>query len=149
MPISGSLFLKVLFLDIDGVVNCKTTGGRNHGRMVIEPRLAAMVLGIAKAVPELKVVLSSSWREDRKSRAIIEKRVVPCFDATPVFNEADDVRGYEIQAWIESNPGVERYAILDDDCDMLPHQLPHFFQTQTDVGITQEIAGKIIVHLTA
>ena len=41
-------------------------------------------------------------------------KVVPCFDVTPRFDEEDDVRGYKIQAWLELNPEVDRYAILDD-----------------------------------
>ncbi len=141
--------MKVLFLDIDGVVNCETTRGRRQGRLAIEPRLATIVRGIVTAVPELKVVLSSSWREVPESRPALEKRVVPFFDITPLLDALDDVRGYEIQAWIECNPGVSRYAILDDDDDFLPHQLPHFFRTMTDIGITQELADRIIAHLTA
>ena len=141
--------MRVLFLDIDGVVNCETTRGRRDGRLAIEPRLAGIVRGIVAAVPEVKVVLSSSWREAPEGRATIEKRVVPLFGATPLLDAADDVRGYEIQAWIELNPGVSRYAIVDDDCDMLPHQLPHFFRTVAAVGITQELADRIVAHLTA
>ena len=141
--------MKVLFLDIDGVVNCKTTRRRHRGLMGIDPRLTKIVRGIAQALPDLKVVLSSSWREVEEGRAIVEEHVLPCFDVTPVFDEADDVRGYEIQAWLELNPGGTRYAILDDDCDMLPHQLPNFFRTKTEVGVTQELADRIIAHLTA
>jgi membrane-bound lytic murein transglycosylase MltF len=42
---------------------------------------------------------------------------------------------------------VERYAILDDDTDMLPEQLPNFFQTTWEEGLTEEIAEKVIAHL--
>ena len=115
--------------------------------MPIEPRLARIVQQIARAVPELKIVLSSSWREIEVGRAVVEENVVPCFDMTPVFDEADDVRGYEIKAWLELHPGVARYAIVDDDCDMLDHQLPHFFRTSSKTGITKELADKIVAHL--
>jgi hypothetical protein len=139
--------MKVIFLDIDGVLNCEDTGGRRHGRMVIEPRLAEIVRSIAAAVPDLRVVLSSSWREVPARRRQIEKMVLPCFDATPVFDADDDVRGFEIQAWIESTPQVTHYAIIDDADDMLPHQLPHLFRTDTAVGITPELAARIVDHL--
>ena len=140
--------MKVLFLDIDGVVNCKTTRRRRkRGLMPIDPKLARIVQNIARSVPELKVVLSSSWREVEQGRTVVEGNVVPCFDATPVFDEADDVRGYEIQAWLELHPRVTRYAIVDDDCDMLDHQRPHFFRTSAKTGITQRLANKIVAHL--
>jgi hypothetical protein len=140
--------MKVLFLDIDGVVNCTATSRRRvRGLMPIEPRLARIVQGIAQAIPDLKIVLSSSWREAKAGRAVIEDKVAPCFDITPVFDEADDVRGYEIQAWLELHPGVTRYAIVDDNCDILNHQRPHFFRTSSKTGITKELADKIVAHL--
>jgi hypothetical protein len=140
--------MKVLFLDIDGVVNCENTRSRRHrGLMPIEPRLARIIRGIAQSVPGLKIVLSSAWREIEEGRALVEQIVVPCFDITPVLDEADDVRGYEIQAWLELHPDVTRYAILDDDCDMLDHQQQHFFRTSPKTGITQELADKIVAHL--
>jgi hypothetical protein len=113
--------MKVLFLDIDGVVNCMTMRQRHRGFIGIDPRLALIVQNIVLAVPGLKVVLSSSWRCLEDGRA--ERKVVPCFDVTPLFDEEDDVRGYEIQAWLELHPEVDRYAILDDDTDFLEHQL--------------------------
>jgi hypothetical protein len=141
--------MKVLFLDIDGVVNCKTTTRRYRGLMLVERRLADIVRDIVVAVPDLKVVLSSSWREAAGGRAVVEEQVVTCFDVTPCFQAEDDVRGYEIQAWLEMNPGVEKYAILDDDSDFLPHQLPSLFKTTTDVGITRHLADRIVAHLNA
>ena len=141
--------MKVLFLDIDGVVNCLKTKTRHRGFIGIDPRMARIVRNIAQAVPDLKVVLSSSWRCVQESRAEVERSVVPCFDVTPEFDAEDDVRGYEIQAWLELHPGVERYAILDDDCDMLEHQMPNFFRTSFEIGITQELADKVVAHLLA
>jgi hypothetical protein len=134
--------MKVLFLDIDGVVR-KITRQRHHGLFGIDPRLAEIVRNVVLAVPGLKVVLSSSWRCLKDGRSLIEKKVVPCFDITPLFDEEDDVRGYEIQAWLELHPEVDRYAILDDDTDFLEHQLPNFFHT---TGITQQLADKIVAH---
>src|SRR5437867_5547994 len=62
------------------------------------------------------------WRCLEDGRSHVEKKVVPCFDVTPLFDEEDDVRGYEIQAWLELHPEVDRYAILDDETDFLEHQ---------------------------
>src|SRR5262249_22294460 len=147
-PIEWIKHMKVLFLDIDGVVNCKTTRRRHRGLMGIDQRLARVVREIAHAVPDLKVVLSPAWRGVEDGRGAVEDKGVPWFDVTICFDADDDVRGYEIQAWLEMNPGVERYAILDDDCDMLPHQMPSLFRTSTGIGITQELADRIVTHLT-
>ena len=37
----------------------------------------------------------------------------------------------------------ERYAIIDDDNDMMYHQAKLFFQTSYKTGLTQEICDKI------
>jgi HAD domain in Swiss Army Knife RNA repair proteins len=88
---------------------------------------------------------SRKGRTDLRSE--VDRQVLPCFDVTPVFDEADDVRGYEIQAWLELHPEVDRYAILDDDTDFLEHRLPNFFHTSPNRGITQRLADKIVAHL--
>jgi hypothetical protein len=33
------------------------------------------------------------------------------------------IRGEEIKAWLHQHPEVTRYAIVDDDSDMLPEQV--------------------------
>src|SRR5262245_21023772 len=100
--------MKVLFLDIDGVVNGDTTVNRN--RRLIDPQLATIVRGILKAVPSLKLVLSSSWRCADGGRGAVERRIAPCFDQTPVLRDATLTRGHEIEAWLIEHPEVETYA---------------------------------------
>jgi hypothetical protein len=58
----------------------------------------------------------------------------------------------EINNWINKNiphkvrdSGAFRYAILDDDSDMLLWQQDHFFQTSfEDGGLAEEIAAAVI-----
>lgn len=73
-------------------------------------------------------------------------------------------RGKEIKAWLDKwdegtlrnapkhtsilNETVTAYAILDDDSDMLPEQMPNFFKTSWATGITEEIADAVEKHLT-
>lgn len=53
-------------------------------------------------------------------------------------------RGHEIEAWIRwwnvHNPNdlVDDYLILDDDSDMLKHQMSHFIHTNTKYGFVYE-----------
>lgn len=146
--------MRVLFLDIDGVVNCETTTQRHRGYIGIDPYMAFLVGKITLAVPDLKVVLSSSWRNFHDDGiAEITKQVVPIFDVTPDSwydkeKLRSSMRGEEIQAWLYDHPEVTRYAILDDDRRMLEHQLPNFFNTSFVTGITEEIMQRIIDHFT-
>lgn len=137
--------MKVLFLDIDGVVNCKTTTQRHRGFIGIDPYMAFMV-GKIQLDTGCEVVLSSTWRMDEKSRAEVRKQVVKFIDCTPHIPEKRE-RGHEIQAWLDQHPEVTRYAILDDDSDMLESQLPNFFKTSWEFGITAEIAKAVTDHL--
>lgn len=140
--------MKVLFLDIDGVVNCKTTTQRHRGYIGIDPYMAFLVGRIVEAT-DAKVVLSSSWRYFEDGRAEVERQVVKCIDVTPNLPISGGVeaceRGNEIQAWLTEHPEVERYAILDDDSDFLPDQ--PLFKTSWETGLTEEIAGRVIQFL--
>jgi hypothetical protein len=159
--------MKILFLDIDGVVNCATTTQRHRGFIGIDPMMAFLVGKITLAVPDLKVVLSSSWRHMTEGREEVERQVVPIFDITPRREKGNLLRGDEIKAWLDSHElmkcdtptscppfsramcmghSIEKYAILDDDSDMLEEQLPNFFKTSWQTGITDEIAERVINH---
>ena len=72
-------------------------------------------------------------------------------DVTPALDpELELVRGLEIQLWLNEYPDeVERYAILDDqEEEMLEEHAPNFFHVSCDTGITQELADRIVAHLT-
>lgn len=143
---------KILFLDIDGVVNCKNTAQRHRGFIGIDPYMALLVNRIVEATGA-EVVLSSTWRVTEDSREEVKAQVIDFADVTPpsTYNKRTEhysKRGEEIQAWLDENGHkVGKYAILDDDTDMLPEQLPNYFQTTWEVGLTQEIADKVIEHL--
>lgn len=141
--------MKVLFLDIDGVVNCKTTTQRHRGYIGIDPYMAFLV-GKIQLDTDCRVVLSSTWRMWPDSRDEVKKQVVNFIDVTPNLGDGSrfgSVRGKEIAAWLNEHPNVEKYAILDDDKDMLEEQLPHFFNTSWDTGITEEIAKQVTDYL--
>lgn len=57
----------------------------------------------------------------------------------------ETLRGTEIQNWINKNP-VEKYAIIDDDSDMLPEQLCNFFLSDGYVGLTPYMIYRIDRH---
>lgn len=148
--------MKILFLDIDGVCNSEETfrkDGKCH--FPIDPYMAFLV-GKIQLDTGCKVVLSSSWRHHPESVEHVHRRIVNIYDTTgsepldPTRPSGVEncQRGREIKAWIDSQKyKVDRYAILDDDSDMLPEQLPNFFKTSWKTGLTEEIAKKVIEHL--
>lgn len=134
--------MKVLFLDIDGVVNYE--GSATAGLFPIDPDAAARVARIV-AHTECEVVLSSNWRRLKEGREVVSKKVVPIFDVTP---DTDSYyRGDDIQAWLDEHPEVDRYAVLDDDADWTHDQQPHWFLTTWEEGLTDEIMQRVIDHL--
>lgn len=53
-------------------------------------------------------------------------------------------RGYEIQEWLDNNPDVTHYVILDDNSDMLDSQLGNFVKTDMFRGLCGADAEKAI-----
>ena len=135
--------MKVLFLDVDGVLNNAETIERSWGFSGIDPRLASLVKRI-RSNTGCKVVLSSSWTLVKSGQEQVEQHVGRCVDVTPMRLGS---RGHEINAWLRAHPEVQRYAILDDDDDMLPEQLANLFQTSLKTGITEDIVFAIEQHL--
>jgi hypothetical protein len=142
---------KVLFLDIDGVCNSAEFMENNRnpnigGALGLDPFAVVLVKMIVQDTG-CDVVLSSTWRLNEWSRQQVRNEVVEFVDVTPDLNGKD--RGYEIEAWLDAHPEVTRYAILDDDMDMLVHQAPNFFKTTWKEGLTREIAQAVTEHLNS
>lgn len=115
--------MKVLFLDIDGVLNnartedkIQTVFGPFTG---LCPILTRRLVDWLTLHPDVKVVLSSSWRLDERYDHVFTKHLnssnIFWIDITPNLGR----RGREIASWLAKND-VERYAILDDISDMHP-----------------------------
>lgn len=134
--------MKVLFIDIDGVVNCATTRQRHRGFIGIDPHMAFLV-GKIKLDTDCEVVLSSSWRHFDDGKEEVERQVCKLYDVTP--EHTSGFRGNEIAMWLDAHPNVSRYAILDDDTDFIPDQ--KLFKTEWSTGITKEIAEVVTKYL--
>jgi hypothetical protein len=131
---------KVLFLDIDGVLNshrtCYATGGFPHGfEDHQKPRFDWVAVALIRRLCEgedASIVLSSSWRIIHSVHDCANGLDLPIFDKTPSL---PGVRGEEIQDWLNRHPEVEQYAIVDDNSDMLASQMDHFVQTSHQDGL--------------
>lgn len=152
---------KVLFLDIDGVLNSHRTctafgsplkGGFPHGfdadNMALFDHAAIGLIRKLCDTTGASIVLSSSWRIIHSVHECANGLDLPIFDRTPSLNWHGRTRGHEIAEWLAAHPEVERYAIVDDDGDMLVEQQPYFVQTDFRDGLRygdferlQEILG--------
>ncbi len=156
--------MKVLFLDFDGVLNShKYFSERdNHQpryamfdeRNEFDPDAMHNLLAILDHFPDLKVVISSSWRYGRTIEKLNEllgftkvytDRVI---GKTADQSERGYARGWEIQDWLDAHPEVTNFAILDDDSDMV-HLSDHHVKTSFSVGLTAENVAQVIKILEA
>lgn len=148
---------RVLFLDVDGVLNHSGSyTGNALGAQPIEPDAVALLNEVIDATG-CYIVLSSSWRgmgelEDKLRACGALRHVYPMDWRTPRLESVTKggvivatVRGNEIATWLQCHPDVERYAIVDDDSDMLPEQKPFFVQTSfTGGGLQRHHADQLI-----
>ena len=136
--------MKVIFLDIDGVLN-------NTASLVeavhLLPEKAILLQRLITAT-DAKIVISSTWRVGRTPAQIQEYLYfIGCWNATVVdFTPAlPGVRGHEIQTWLDSGvTNVESYVIIDDDDDMLESQKDNFILTDIRCGFTSRDLAKAI-----
>ena len=138
---------KVIFLDIDGVLNCRTTKQRTRGFIGLEPRFIKRFYALVKKTGA-EVILSSSWRIGEKWK---ENLAIAGFDVTILkgrtpANTTLDIRGEEIDLWLSRQREPIHYAIIDDDSRMLPHQ--PLFRTDWEKGLTKEICHRVFMHLS-
>lgn len=128
--------MKVIFLDIDGVLNSIDTTLAFYGQLspAREDKLDPMSVGLLKKLCDntsARIVISSTWRKlySREEFLDIFKSYgwhdFPFEDVTDNNNSCRQTRGHEIQRWLDAN-GNPEYIILDDDSDMLESQLNNF-----------------------
>ena len=111
--------MKVIFLDIDGVLNSDEYVDRVKKSDIqgIERDIDIEKVKLLKrAIDETgaKVVLSSTWRYTKNARYL--KELLANYgirvDSTPYIQ---DKRGLEIKKWLSENQGVEDFLIIDDE----------------------------------
>lgn len=127
--------MKVIFLDIDGVLNTTATPRPNKDSRVIEQTLLARLKKLQQDTGAT-VVLSSTWRHDREGLASAKRFGIPFMDVLPDMRPRP--RSEEIVAWLQAHPNVQRFAVIDDDDDCLD-ALP-LFQPSAAVGLTDKLA---------
>lgn len=150
---------KVLFLDIDGVLNSHqwtrvlVRQTKPGGILDFCPISCSNLMEILARHPDLQIVISSTWRIGHRTLDTLREELKPTgldmsriVGMTPVL---DRYRGTEIKAYCDANgldPEVDTLIILDDNSDMKP--LMHcLIQTDGRMGLMWDKAVKILIRL--
>lgn len=136
---------RVIFLDIDGVLcTMRSHWVYSNASFMrhLDPVAVRMVARLCHQT-DSQLVLSSTWRGQFSEAAMSMFLMQTGFQDFPPWHSdwktpsLNRPRGYEIAEWLKINP-VDNYVILDDDSDMLDHQLSHFVKTDTYNGFLWE-----------
>lgn len=139
--------MKVLFLDFDGVLNIWPNPSRSG--VFHKPSCINLEFLLAK-VPDLKIVVSSSWRtfgldavtDVLKSNGIDPRRVIDITGHEQSTNSWNH-RGFQVECWLKRHTNVKHFAIVDDESDFDPfmHKL---VKTDRFKGLTQDNVEKLL-----
>lgn len=126
--------MKIIFLDIDGVLNCKETPNPRKFPFMVDATLLQRLKRLLE-MTGAQVVLSSNWRYDPAGLFSAEHYGVPFIGSTPDL--PGQPRCNAILEWLRSHPDVERFIVLDDEDDELD-DLP-LFQPSRSTGLTDDM----------
>lgn len=154
--------LRVLFLDIDGVLNSNQyllnnpgafDRGTPQGYLPMFDDAACARLEVVLRVTGAKIVISSSWRyghtiEQMREYLAAKGVTAEVIDFTPSGHISDlsgdasietkmTCRGHEISAWIDAHPELDSYVVVDDNSDM-DGVRERFVQTTWEHGLLDE-----------
>ena len=156
---------KIIFLDIDGMLNTKHWDKNavidKYGYAYDPAAISNLKMILDETGAE--IVISSSWKcmGLAKLQEMWSDRKLPgkVVDVTP--NSVGDefllhanldnmdllaIRGQEIKEWLMLHgKDVSNYVILDDMNDILQEQMPYFVWIDPDVDITKENAKQAIM----
>jgi hypothetical protein len=154
--------MKVIFLDIDGVLNSEEFLKNNQSEMIDRNNVSILKSVIDKT--GAVIVMSSGWRlwfddnmmpRDGYSQClhdILYEFDIKLFDKTPDFSTEEirtkktfsKVKAKEIIAWLSDHETVDKYVVLDDLNLQNEEINSHLVRTNAQVGITEDDAKRVI-----
>ncbi len=141
--------MKIIFLDIDGVMNSKRYFRSIDMKKNNWDRFDPISVNLIKQLVEefeAKIVISSSWRFGAKDLLFNELTKSGLLKylhkdwKTPYMYGYK--RGDEIMNWLENHKGIKKYIIIDDEANILEDQTSIFVNTNMDLGFNEECFKK-------
>lgn len=140
--------MNIIFLDIDGVLNShrklievyNKTHKPHSGYNYPFDEICLNNLKRLVEVTNSKLVITSTWRKDKKGRDTLIKALKEyqldqsIIGYTPILHQP---RGIEIQAYLSTLEQQANFIILDDDTDM-ETLVNYLVKTNIKVGLTKE-----------
>jgi hypothetical protein len=155
--------MKVIFLDIDGVLNNEQTNAKSpDGYIGIGNTLLKRLSSIVKET-NARIVLSSTWKSEwDKNESLCSndgKYMVKKFRQLGllVFDKIEDIdnslstRGAAIMKYLEYHSEVEEWVVIDDDefdFAKYPEIMDRFVHTDHLKGLVEEDVKKAIELLS-
>lgn len=141
--------MKILFLDVDGVLNSYSNTTKDikspHGTYGVEEVHLVQLRRILDTLPEVQVVLCSTWRKYRDLTHYLWEKIGFKYRSrwkgnTPILRARPD----EICFWVNAQTEeVTHWVVLDDQ--IFPDEIAgHIVNTNCLVGLTSEIADEVI-----
>ena len=134
--------MKVIFLDIDGVMNSVADGFS----FTIETDLHFNILKSIVDQTGAKIVLSSTWRLCDRDYQLVDKRLrefgMSLMGRTPSLSGKK--RGDEIRAWLHEHTEVKNFVILDDEGDMREFKYTNLVRTDPMIGLRSPWAREAV-----
>lgn len=142
---------KVLFLDVDGVLNRRSLLTVEADTFALCPKACAR-LKVLVAMTGARIVLSSSWRSSEQHISYLRKYNVleqmhDDWQTKEIGN--GKTRGDEIDEWLSRHPEVTQFAIVDDVDDFLPKQRRYFVHTSYEQGLLDKHVKRLAAILGA
>jgi len=148
--------MKIIFLDIDGVLNTYYTKElTSTGSIFVEEKNIKILKQLIDQT-DAKVVLSSTWRMGWKhldvgmkktefAKDFIELRNklgefgIELYGKTPIFDRFMRRRGDEIKAYLDDHEEVDGYVVIDDiDGKWIRPCSSHLLQTSERKGLEEK-----------
>ena len=146
--------MKIIFLDIDGVLNCLGCQEKIQGCIFVEEKKIFLLKELVDKTGA-EIVLSSTWRygwecrdnienpspsqlQDIRLFEALEERLAFCGIKLRGYTDDFGPRGKEIDAWLKAHfeENIESYVILDDmDAEELQPHSHRLVQTSIFYGL--------------
>lgn len=144
--------VNVIFLDFDGVLNSVRSAVANLNKKKswtsytdrewseLDPVAIGLVNRLCREA-SARVVISSTWRMNMSVNTFnkeFAKLGCEHIDVVGMTQILRGPRGNEIEQFLQDNPWINNYVILDDSSDMLDKQMKHFVHISLQNGMLLE-----------